>query len=96
MGKLVKLMLIASVFFMANIAQAYTVNYSIPVMNTTITQTPTGATINYSRPISYAGSKMVKRPPYYKECKRKLGFWDEDICAQYYVPKVLEKLSEDD
>lgn len=79
-------------------AEAYTLNNSsIPVRETTVKQNGDGSTtVIHSRPIMYAGSRMVKRPPYYKECKRKLGYWDEYLCAQYYVPKMLEKLDEED
>lgn len=49
------------------------------------------STVNYSRPIVYLGGGAKKRPPYYKECKKKLGYWDENLCAQYYIPKMFEE-----
>lgn len=79
-------------FFAVNYAEAYTIrNDTVPVMQTTVTQSGDTTMLNYSSPVIYAGSKMVKRPPYYKECKRKLGYWDEYLCAQIYMPKLIEE-----
>lgn len=38
------------------------------------------------RRVFYAGSRSVKRPSYYKECKKMLGYWDPYYCAQYFGP----------
>ncbi len=84
--------IICFMFLGMNIACAYTLkNDKMPVMQTTVTQTESGTTVTRSRPIMYAGSRMVKRPPYYKECRRKLGYWDEYLCAQIYMPKLIEE-----
>ncbi|MCM1009362.1 MAG: hypothetical protein NC390_00605 [Fusobacterium sp.] len=90
--KMAALGVICLIFFAANSVEAYTIrNDRMPVMQTTVTQNGDTTTVNYSRPVMYAGSKMVKRPPYYKECKRKLGYWDEYLCAQIYMPKLIEE-----
>lgn len=98
MKNFIVLGMVCLMFFAVNPVEAYSYgNAAVPVMQTTVTETENGATVTYSRPVIYAGSKMVKRPPYYKECKKKLGFWDENICAQYYLPKLIEeKLGGDD
>ena len=66
------------------------VHSSIPGMRVDIVNKGNGVTsVNYSRPVVYLGGGAKKRPPYYKECKKKLGYWDENLCAQYYVPKMF-------
>lgn len=92
--KMANLLGIICLMFLAQCgAQAYTpISSPMPVMQTTVNQTPDGTTtVIHSRPVMYAGSRMVKRPPYYKKCKRKLGYWDEYLCAQIYMPKLIEE-----
>ena len=79
----------------ANDVYAFTKVKSIPTMNVDVVNKKEGVTsVNYSRPVIFLGTNVKKRPPYYKECKKKLGYWDENLCAQYYVPKMFAEWDE--
>ena len=76
----------------ANDTWAFTKVKSIPTMNVEVVNNGNGVTsVNYSRPVVFLGTNVKKRPPYYKACKKKLGYWDENLCAQYYIPKMFEE-----
>ena len=83
-------------FSACNDVFAFTGGHStVPGMKITTVSGGNGvSTTTISRPVVYLGGGAKRRPPYYKECRKKLGYWDEQICAQYYLPRMFAKWDE--
>jgi len=80
---------------LSNSVFAFSSGASIPGVQVNVVNRGNGVTTaTYSRRVVMLGTNVKKRPPYYKKCKKKLGYWDEHICAQYYVPRMFAEWDE--